>query len=109
MERKEERLDERRKRFDSAGAFFDLAGSGWMKLSRDAAIRVIRVLGRNRIKMSMIEAGKWHNPGFEARLDAIVTDNSRNKSGILERAAFDFFEELDDKYDTVIITCWNDK
>jgi len=57
--------------YDSAQWFFDSAGSGLMKLSADAAIRVCLTAASRGLVVARIEGGIWHHPGFEARGDCI--------------------------------------
>lgn len=59
------------KLYDRAELFFANQGSGVMKLTPDAAIRVSLAAAKNGLLIARVEGGIWHDPGFEARLDCI--------------------------------------
>ena len=94
----------RRRRFDDAGAYFVDSGSGWMKLTKEAAQAVVERLQSEGIAISGIEAGIWHDPGFEARIDGILSESERSGQGIKEEEAQRFFHDIDSSYDTFIVT-----
>ncbi len=75
-----------------------------MKLNKEAAQEVLVRLRKERKRVSMIEAGIWHNPGFEARLDGILSEDTKERDGIDVDTTEEFFVELDPTYDTFIVT-----
>lgn len=57
--------------YDRPLDFFELGGSGTIQMSRECARQVCLLAQAHRQVVLCIEGGIWHNPGFEARLDAI--------------------------------------
>lgn len=64
-------LADRINRFGDPGDFFAKQGRYWMKLTREAGASVVEKCSDKALAVSTIEGGIWHDPGFEARLDAI--------------------------------------
>jgi Colicin-E5 Imm protein len=62
---------DRNKLYDSPENFFSAQGSGVMKLTPAAAIKVCLSASTRGLLVARIEGGLWHNPGFEARTDCI--------------------------------------
>ena len=63
--------EDRRKIYSDPSEFFAKQGRYWMKLTRPVAVAVVKQCQDHSLAVSMVEGGIWHNPGFEARLDAI--------------------------------------
>lgn len=99
-------INKRTMRFDDPEAFFREEGGGWMKLSKKAAMVVIDRILKSGGTIWGIEGGIWHNPGFEARIDAITKYNYKlsleheESDNILR----DYFANCPENYDTFIIT-----
>lgn len=94
----------RQVRFEESAAFFSENGSGWMKLSKEAARDAVGQLLADGKAISGIEAGIWHHPGFEARIDGILSEREGCSNGITESEANAYFDEIDPDYDTFILT-----
>ena len=75
-----------------------------MKLTKEAAQAVIERLQSEGTAISGIEAGIWHDPGFEARIDGILSESERSGQGIAKEEAHTFFNDIDSSYDTFIVT-----
>ena len=75
-----------------------------MKLSKSAAQEVFRLLHSQGLLVSMIEAGIWHNPGFEPRHAESISEDSIERSGVSMDDVRSYFANLDTQYDTFIIT-----
>jgi hypothetical protein len=58
--------------YQSADDFFLLGGSGGMQLARSAGIEVMLSAINYGLIVMKYEAGIWHSPGFEARIDGIM-------------------------------------
>ena len=94
--------------YDSAQRFFDSEGSGLMKLSADAAIRVCLTATSRGLIVARVEGGIWHHPGFEARVDCIwdgadpPIDPTAAEAN--NQAAADFIREECREHDVFVVT-----
>jgi hypothetical protein len=99
------------KRYTTATEFFELHGSVLMKLAADAALEVCMKAAEHGLIVSRIEGGKWHNPGFEARVDCIwdgVSPYTTLKEAIANNLkAMDFIASEQDEHDTFIVTVYS--
>ena len=57
--------------YDSADEFFKLEGNVNMRLTPEAAIEVCAMARKKGFYVGRLEGGVFHDPGFEARIDAI--------------------------------------
>ncbi|MEL1249449.1 hypothetical protein [Aurantiacibacter gilvus] len=101
-------------RFDKADALFADAGSAWMMLTRPAAAEAISCCSAKGIAVSIVEAGIWHEPGFEARLDGIWHSEFDAKSDVdcideNNSRALQFIVGLPQAYDTAIISTFGNE
>lgn len=94
----------RSRRVSDPTLFFSKSGTGWMKLTIGAAQSVITKIHDQGLLISMIEAGIWHSPGFEARLDGILSEDTLLRDGVSIPDIEQYFHDLDPSYDTFIIT-----
>jgi Colicin-E5 Imm protein len=62
---------ERNQLYGSSRDYFDLNGMAVMYLAPDAAIGVCAEAAQRGLVVVRIEGGRWHAPGFEARVDCI--------------------------------------
>ena len=74
-----------------------------MKLSKGAAENAVARILEGPSELLEIEGGIWRNPGFEARLDAIIAMRHFDKSEYANIVR-EYFRELPDTYDTFIVT-----
>ena len=86
-----------------------MSGAGWMKLTLPAAKSVIQQCTDQLVAVSGIEGGIWHNPGFEARLDAIWKckmggDPDDQELKFNNSEAERFLSDFEVAYDTAIIS-----
>ena len=88
--------------------FFELNGNINMRLSREAAIDVCKEATKRGIVIWRWEGGIWHNPEFEARIDAIWDgpDWLKNIESIEEnnQLAITCLEEEQEEYGAFLIT-----
>ena len=106
--------DMRTVRFDEAEALFADAGSAWMKLTRQAAAEAISRCSAKGIAVSIVEAGIWHEPGFEARLDGVWHSEFDAMSDVKcidenNSRALQFIGGLPQAYDTAIISTFGNE
>lgn len=83
-----------------------------MKLALQASLDVANRCTKEGIAISIVEGGIWHNPGFEARLDAIwhsKFDVMPEKVAANNEDAIQFIRDFDDAYDTAIISTFGNK
>jgi hypothetical protein len=107
-------LEPRRRRFDHQEDFFAQNGSYWMKLSREAAISVVKQCQSRNEAVSIIEGGIWGNPGFQTRLDAIWHSHVEQrptgeliKDNNMQALTF-LANQMPEECDTVIISLFKD-
>ena len=85
-----------------------------MKLAKPAACEVIATCSKRGIGISIVEGGIWHEPGFEARLDAIWHSEFDRAEAVADVTANNllarrFVDELPGKYDTAIISTFGNE
>lgn len=97
---------DRQRLYDDAADFFSLGGSVIMKLTPDSAIQVCLEATERKLLVRRIEGGKWHNPGFEARLDCIW-DRESSESVARDQSnqeAASFIAKKRDEHQAFVIT-----
>jgi hypothetical protein len=68
--------------YENSEDFFNLNGSNWMRLTREAAQKVCKQSIDKNLIITWVDGGIWHFPGFEPR-DA-VWYSQKNTIGSLE-------------------------
>ena len=107
-----EKLFSHRTLYDNGEAFFRLKGNASMKLSPKAAIEVCEEATRRGIFISVIEAGYWHNPGFQPDMHHRWDSKTRlEREGNFKRnnelAIENIDEDTSEGYTAFIITIVN--
>lgn len=99
---------ERNRLFDTPRDFFDFKGTAAMKLTSAATQEVCQQAIEFGLLVIRIEAGIWHNPGFEARVDGIWdgVDLPVTAAAAIanNRAASDFVRDGCPSYNAFIVT-----
>lgn len=99
----------RAERFDDAKSFFELSGSAWMRLTREAAIAVAHQAANESFVVVAVEGGIWQEPGFMSQLDAIWYSKadppcSKQEAILINQKASNFIEHCSNRVDTFILT-----
>lgn len=99
---------ERNKLYFDTSKYFELDGSGIMKLTPDAAVGVCEECTTRGVTVSVIEGGLWHNPGFEARLDCIwqglYKEPDRQRVVVNNLKAIEFINDNKVVHDVFVVT-----
>lgn len=98
----------RNEMYSDAQEYFELDGSGIMKLTPDAAVSVCNESTKIGATVSIVEGGLWHSPGFEARLDCIWHGlyKEMDKQKVMENnlKAVEFINDNKDSHNAFVVT-----